>query len=134
MEASLKADDLLRVLAGDAPHISTLKTYGQSEIARVAGSLSSEQLKVNSHVVRRVLANLLQKSISSEQAQGWASFIKRGCVSTKETPVYPISICYEPDQEDQIAEVLSRLDELGDLIDGTIDDNELRNLIDELNE
>jgi hypothetical protein len=77
----------------------------------------------------RVLRDLRDGHISADQAQRWASFMRRGYVSTGSGtgPIHPIDIEYE--DEDAIVEPLARLDELGDLIDGTMSDDELNDWI-----
>lgn len=77
----------------------------------------------------RVLVALQNKDVSPELVQQWASFIRRGYFGSVVAHRRPIDIQYEPAAEDRIAEVISRLDELGDLIDGEIADNDLAEMI-----
>jgi hypothetical protein len=51
---------------------------------------------------------------------------------SREGPIRPISVEYEPAQEEQIVEAVSRLEQLGDLVDGVIDNDELRELLEAL--
>ena len=53
-----------------------------------------------------------------ELVQGWASFVRRGHLPGVAGPIKPIEIDYDLCAEDQIAEIISRLDEIGDVIDG----------------
>ena len=56
--------------------------------------------------------------------------MRRGYVPGSGTsPSNPIDIEYEDEDEDAIVEPLARLDELGDLIDGTMSDDELEDWI-----
>lgn len=126
---ALQVDDIQQVLAGDAARIDQFVGHSQSEIAAIAGRMTRESLTVTPRAIRRVLLDLLQEQISPEQAQMWANFVKRGHVLTKEKPLQVIATHYQTDREDEIVEALSRLDELGDVVDGSIDDNELKQLI-----
>jgi hypothetical protein len=44
------------------------------------------------------------------------------------TPITPIDIAFEPAHEDAIAEAVSRLDQLGDAVDGTLTREDLESL------
>jgi len=62
--------------------------------------------------------------------QQWASFVRRGyIVGAKTSAVEPINIDYEVSHEEQIAEIVSRLDGIGDIVDGNISDDELAAMI-----
>jgi hypothetical protein len=77
----------------------------------------------------RVIESLLREGISPRQAQGWASFVRRGYASqSSTTPITPIDIAFEPAHEDAIAEAVSRLDELGDAVDGILTREDLESL------
>jgi cell fate regulator YaaT (PSP1 superfamily) len=104
----------------------------QDEILDAMRNISEGNLVIRLGAVTRVLTELLNRQISSSEAQVWASFIRRGYVSTNKKPVKTIDISYQQDHEDAIAYAISRLDELGDIVDGTIEDDELRSLIDDL--
>lgn len=80
----------------------------------------------------RVLYSLLGGNISGADAQRWASFVRVGYTAGVKGPVRALMIDYEETHEDAIAEAISRLDEIGDLIDGTIEGPEIADLIDAL--
>jgi len=62
--------------------------------------------------------------------QQWASFVRRSYIAgTKTSAIEPINIDYEVSHEEQIAEIVSRLDEIGDIVDGNISDDELAAMI-----
>jgi hypothetical protein len=44
-------------------------------------------------------------------------------------PIRPLEIDDEPSREEVIVEVIGRLDELGDVIDGEIEDDELSEML-----
>jgi hypothetical protein len=81
----------------------------------------------------KVLHGLLGEAIPEEEAQQWASFVRRGFVSgAHRGPIRPLSIDYAEKYEDAIVEAVSRLDEIGDMIDGHVSKSELADLIDRL--
>lgn len=83
--------------------------------------------------VRRVLVALRRHEAAPERVQEWASFIRRGYLAgANGSPVTPIDIEYDAAAEQEIADIVSRLDELGDAIDGEIDDDEIRELLSRL--
>lgn len=57
-------------------------------------------------------------------AQQWASFIRRGYFENQPSGRggKPLEIDYDSAYEDAIAEVVSRLDEIGDVVDGDVPD------------
>lgn len=68
-----------------------------------------------------VLRGPYDSAFSPELTQAWASFIRRGYVAEPGGgPIRPIDIDYEQAYEDDIAETVSRLDEIGDLVDGEV--------------
>jgi hypothetical protein len=128
----LTASDLIQILSGDVKHMRALELPQHSEIAKVAEEMPSTSLVLKPDAVKRVLTGLLKREIFPEQAQKWASFVKHGYKSGGHEAVLPILIPYETSHEDDIAEAVGRLDELGDLIDGTLDGDEIRLLLKKL--
>jgi len=72
--------------------------------------------------------------ISEDLVQRWGSFVRRGYYGTTDGPIRPLDIDYDPLAEDLIAEVVARLDGLGDPVDGTLSDEEIQELINEIGE
>ena len=116
-------------LSGDVAAAELLAAFPHSELLE---SVDGWELVVTKFCVRRVVEGLLQRQVSAEDAQRWSSFIRRGYLDSGQAPIAPLRINYEPDDEDLIVEVVSRLDELGDLVDGEIDEVELRRFLDSL--
>jgi len=119
---------------GDYHAFSRLLQQPQEVIEGQAGNLP--ELVLTTQAVHKVLCALQRQEISPQLAQAWASFVRRGYVGNKDgqdsslsTAVKPLTIVYDPKNEEQIVEVLSRLDEIGDLIDGTVTDDELALLL-----
>ena len=70
--------------------------------------------------VMAVLQGLSAGSISGEQAQAWASFVRWGFIEGGLGLIRPLDIEYDAAAEDAIVEVVGRLDQIGDLIDGDL--------------
>jgi hypothetical protein len=67
---------------------------------------------------------------TAKDVQMWASFVRRGYVSQRNIgEARPISIAYDTDDEALIVEIVGRFDEIGDKIDGEIDDNERKEML-----
>jgi hypothetical protein len=114
---------LTAVLAGDLSHLSTVLAAEQVELKAAASGLPF--LSISRSSLRRVIADWRSGAHRAADVQRWASFVRRGYVAgTRTGAVYPIDIEYEADREDVIAEIVSRLDEIGDLIDGCIGETE----------
>jgi hypothetical protein len=124
----LQADDLERAVAGDLSALSLIEAEPHSRLRALSHVVPT--LAVDAHAASSVLRQLRAREITSQQAQRWASFVRRGYIAGHATgPVKPIDINFDPGAEDEIAEVISRLDELGDEVDGTIDDAEIAALL-----
>jgi len=117
---------LAAVLRGD---VTALKPLGHEPWAKVElAARSAEPLVLRPNAIVRVLAALREGTIATDEAQAWASFVRRGYLAGGLEPVHAIGIEYDRKNEDAIADVVARLDELGDDIDGEIDSAELREL------
>ncbi len=82
-----------------------------------------------------VLKGLLEDAWTPEQVQAWASFVRRGYVADRTGhPIRPIDIEYEGAFEEGIAAAMSRLDEIGDQVDGEISTGEILDLLQLLGE
>lgn len=82
------------------------------------------ELLVRPEAVATVLRQLSNHSIEGGMAQQWASFIRRGYFENQPSGRggKPLEIDYDSAYEDAIAEVVSRLDEIGDVVDGDVPD------------
>jgi hypothetical protein len=120
------ADALRDAVGGDTDAIEQVRTVAHERMAEVAGSLPP--LVLRRVALTRVLSDLRDGVISTEQAQRWASFVRRGYLPRADaTAVRPIDIAYE--DEAATVDPLARLDELGDVIDGTMPADELNDWI-----
>ena len=119
---------LVQVVAGDLSRLDQLLGYSQATIEQACRQV--EPLLLTKAAVFRVLTGLKERTLNPNTVQQWASLMKRGYIgrTTDGQPVKAIEIEYEPEFEEPISEVISRFDELGDIIDGEIDRFELSEL------
>jgi hypothetical protein len=112
------------VVAGDVAAITDLLTVPQG---RLLDEVRNVELVLNRESLARVLHRLEDHQIDSAQVQRWASFMRRGFFSGQSGErIKPITIEYEQSYEDEIADIVSRLDEIGDVIDGApLNDEEI---------
>ena len=87
------------------------------------------RLTVSRQSVVRVLKAWRSGDFTAGEIQQWASFVRRGYVAQRQmTGIFPLKIEYDESDEGLIVEIIGRLDEIGDSIDGEIDDVELEAL------
>lgn len=125
-------DDLESILSGDTSQISALTRQGQHRVSELASGLPLQSRTLTAAAIKRVLSAYSKGDVSKEEAQAWASFMLRGYVSESDKPVTPIQIEFEREREEDIVEVLARLDDLGERVDGIISQTELREFIERL--
>jgi len=115
-------------LTGNLKRFSVLMAVEHNELLQASKTIPV--LLLTRLSVLNVLNEIKGTDIAIEIVQGWASFVMRGYIATNASePIVPIQIDYESEYEDSIVDVLSRLDELGDAVDGAIDETELNSLI-----
>lgn len=77
-----------------------------------------------------VLRGLIVRAWPPEQAQSWASFVRRGYIAGRsDRPIRPLDIEYDDACEEEIAAAVSRLDEIGDVVDGEVTTGEVLDLL-----
>lgn len=55
------------------------------------------------------------------EVQRWASFMRRGYIGAGEGgPITPLDIYYQAGYEEEMVEIVGRLDEIGDVVDGEV--------------
>jgi hypothetical protein len=115
-----------KLIDGDVSQLNSVRSAGQAELEESCGHL---QYELKREAVADVLRKYASGEILSGDAQLWASFVRRGYLGQGKGPLRPLEIHYDIAHEDQIAEAISRLDELGDAVDGTLDSEEALQLI-----
>lgn len=127
-DTELDRSTLVDAVAGDIHAFDALQRRKHAELRRCNATL--EHLMHTSGAVRRVLYGLLSGDITPDVAQRWASFVRRGYIAGRSrSPILPIEIKYESEAEDAIVEILARLDEIGDVVDGEVTEDEIRQMI-----
>ena len=133
MNGKLTSEQLANFILGDLDLLAIVLKQPHAIIQECRSMLP--RLVITTTTICKVLMDLQQHRITAEQAQKWASFVRRGYVAYKQKgPIKPIEIDYDITVEDLIADVISRLDEIGDLIDGTISEEKLKMMIRQLSD
>jgi len=118
-----------RAISGDAHAATTLRGVEHDALRRVAAALG-EPLTVTKQAATRVVQSLIDGTASPTEVQTWASLMRRGyAAESTPGPIRPIDVEFEEPWEDEISTVISRLDELGDLVDGSLTSTESRRLL-----
>src|SRR5262245_2923922 len=116
------------VVEGDLNRLSTVLAASHHELLDAAAKL--HQLSVSRSALTRVLKGWRSGHWSADDIQQWASFVRRGYVSGKAGGgLRPIDIEYDAMDEELIVEIIGRFDEIGNPIDGRIDDNEQKKML-----
>ena len=122
-------------IQGHADSFQKISTTPHSELVTLASE--TNDLCVDVGDIKFILVQILEHKISLKFAQKWASFVRRGYVSgMSKGPIQALTINCLQQNEDLIVEILTRLDEVGDSIDGSIECDEIKrlaNMLDQLN-
>jgi hypothetical protein len=111
------------VVAGDMSGLSTVLGASHPELQNAASNLP--QLSISRSALTRVLNDWGSGTYDADNVQQWASFVRRGYVAGRGNgAIHPIDIEYDASDEELIVEIIGRFDEIGDLVDGRIDENE----------
>lgn len=128
------ADALGRALRGEAGAIAEIATADHRSV-RAAEELIGTPLVVRRAAAANILRGLVDGRVSPSAAQAWASFMRRGFVEgAVDGPVRPVEIEFEGAWEDAISATISRLDEIGDVVDGEVTSGEALDLLQILGE
>ena len=115
-DSDLTPQRLRAAVDGQAEAWPALFAASHDELLAAA---EGQSLTVTVASVRRVLSAMQSGAISPSDAQTWASFVRRGYMEGRTEPVSPIEVDYDDRAEAEIVEVVARLDEIGDAVDGT---------------
>ncbi len=114
------------ILDGDVEKVDELTSFSAEDVA----SATSGEVVLEATAVARVLQDFRDGRRSAEQVQRWANFVRWGSVpASTGVGLHSVDIAFAPEREDAIATALERLDELGDLIDGQVDSDEIDDLL-----
>jgi hypothetical protein len=106
---------------------ASLSRYPHANLERCAQSLP--RLVLTRDGLGNVLLALERGDVPAGLVNSWACFIRRGYVPGGSGPIRPLQVDYDPAAEDLISEIVGRLSELGDSIDGEISPQELAGMI-----
>jgi len=116
------------IVAGDPSGLSMVKAANHPDLLDAAARLPSRT--ISRPALAKLLTSWRSDRCTADDVQQWASFVRRGYVAGVPVgPVRPIDIEYDARDEDLIVEIIGRLDEIGDLIDGEVDDNEREEML-----
>jgi hypothetical protein len=123
LEAAIAA-----VVEGDLTGLTTVLEADHPDLLHAAGNLA--ELTIMRTALTKVLQAWRDGGRSSRDVQKWASFVRRGFAAGRSSgPLRPIDIKYDAGAEALIVEIMARLDEIGDVVDGDIDDVELEEMV-----
>ena len=121
MDGSLR-DAVHRALGGD---VTVLGAIEEAPHEALVSAVGSGTLVLRPEPVGAVLRRLGAGEIDGGQAQRWAAFMMNGHGRVKgSAPIEPLGIEYDPEREEEIADAVARLEEIGDLIDGELPSEE----------
>lgn len=119
---------LSALLRGEISFLSTILGAAHADLLKAAEIQAP--LVVTRSALISVLSNWQNGRCSDTEVQRWASFVRHGYVAPgSKEPILPLDICYDEPDEDLIVEIVGRFDEIGDVIDGTIDDIEQQQML-----
>jgi hypothetical protein len=125
---------LKAVVRGDPLTMPVIASVDHADLQAAVTGVHEPLLVTRSGAVT-VLKGLLEGAWTPDQVQAWASFVRRGYVTGRNGhPVRPLDVEYEGAFEEAIAAAVSRLDEIGDLVDGVISTGEILDLLQLLGE
>jgi hypothetical protein len=123
--------DLASTLQGDLVAFARLEQQPHALLVQLATQLTN--LTLGPDALLAVLESLEQQTVATPLIQRWASFVRRGYLADssarRRQPIKPLDIPYAAEAEAQIVAVLTCLDELGDVVDGTIEPKQLHELV-----
>jgi hypothetical protein len=116
------------VVAGDLECLAAVLATSHRALQDAAANLP--RLVVSRSSLTKVLEDRRSGFFSDEDIQRWASFVRRGYVSEGAFDARrPIPIEYDAEDEALIVDIIGRLDEIGEQVDGHIDARELEEML-----
>jgi len=122
------SEELFQFVKGDVTGLEKFISLEHEKLKELYLRLSP--IIVTREYVENVLKRLRAGKIKQVDVQQWASFIRRGYFpSMEKKSISPIELEYKVEDEDWIVDVIARLDELGDEIDGKINNTEIDEIL-----
>lgn len=111
------------VVVGDLDGLSAVTSAHHSDLLKASAALP--RLTISRTALVRLLTVWSSGRSTADEVQRWASFVRRGyCSGQTSYALHPVDIAYDPRDEELIVEIVGRLDEIGDGVDGDIDEGE----------
>lgn len=108
---------LSAAIAGDVTALSAIRNVPQDELVEAAREM---HLVLTPDSLARVLRQLRSHEIEGTDAQRWASLVRWGLGGRASGPVQTIDVEYQSDYDQEIADIVGRLEEIGDIVDGDV--------------
>lgn len=118
---------LLSVVDGDLNAFIPIKTASNFDLNCAAENLSP--LILSKEALVRVLTEWQGRERTANDVQQWASFVRHGYVAMESGGVRPLDIIFDENNEDLIVEIMARLYDIGDLVDGEVDARGLQQML-----
>jgi len=116
------------VTAGDLDGLPIVTSADHSDLLKTSAALP--RLTISRSALVGLLTAWSSGRYTADEVQRWASFVRRGyCSGHTSGALHPLDIVYDARHEELIAEIIGRLDEIGDLIDRNIDDGQRGELL-----
>ena len=116
------------IVEGDLNSLPSVRIASHRKLWDAAVKLP--RLVVSRSALARVVEEWHHGLFTAGDIQQWASFIRRGYISgIASDEIHPIEIEYDVNDEALIVEIIGRLDEIGDQIDGHIDAREREEML-----
>lgn len=129
-EYSFTEKDLQAVIDGNFAAFERLKRQSNQTILENREKL--DELILTTGTLAHILNAYWRGELAPEILGEWASFIRWGSFMSPESErirSVDINIEYDPSFEDEIIEIIGRLDEIGDIIDGEVNKDEVESML-----
>lgn len=123
----LSPEDVELVVRGDLSRLPKLAQHNHEDLRRAWAQSSHPQL--TARTVLDVLLGLRRGDVTAKQAYQWAGFLFSGYGGSSELPVKPLDFEYDPKDQDRISQIIMRLEQMEDAVDGPISEAELDRMI-----
>jgi hypothetical protein len=115
----ISESDVKSLLSGNLEKLHVIASQPHDLLFSISKSISP--LIIGKSDIRRVVCELQSSKIGFDEAQQWASFVRRGYFSNRNNvAIVPIDIVYDEKDESVLVECVAKLDELGDEVDGDL--------------
>ena len=124
-----------RAVGGDPEAVADISRFDQPALLEAQVD-AGQPLTLTREATVAVLHGLLDHQFTPADVQSWASLMRRGYIAgqTGRGPIEPLEIEFDEACEDAISAAVSRLDEIGDAVDGEVTTSEILDFLQLLGE